>query len=78
MVCFMNIWTKACLKTTSVITEYVLMWFMCFQHVSPSLFTEPNEISQYLPIKEAVCEKLLFPERIDLNPADSRESTPVE
>ncbi|XP_006735717.2 TIP41-like protein [Leptonychotes weddellii] len=47
-------------------------------HVSPSLFTEPNEISQYLPIKEAVCEKLLFPERIDLNPADSQESTPVE
>ncbi|XP_048968304.1 TIP41-like protein isoform X1 [Canis lupus baileyi] len=47
-------------------------------HVSPSLFTEPNEISQYLPIKEAVCEKLLFPERIDPNPADSQESRPVE
>ncbi|KAG8515800.1 TIP41-like protein [Galemys pyrenaicus] len=46
-------------------------------HVSPSLFTEPNEISQYLPIKEVVCEKLLFPERIDSNPADSQESTPV-
>ncbi|XP_008065789.1 TIP41-like protein isoform X1 [Carlito syrichta] len=47
-------------------------------HVSPSLFTEPNEISQYLPIKEAVCEKLIFPERIDPDPADSQGSTPVE
>ncbi|XP_020767303.1 TIP41-like protein isoform X3 [Muntiacus reevesi] len=47
-------------------------------HVSPSLFTEPNEISQYLPIKEAVCEKLIFPERIDPHPADSKECTPVE
>ncbi|XP_031243712.1 TIP41-like protein isoform X2 [Mastomys coucha] len=41
-------------------------------HVPPSLFTEPNEISQYLPIKEAVCEKLEFPERIDPNPVDSQ------
>ncbi|XP_046286153.1 TIP41-like protein isoform X4 [Marmota monax] len=47
-------------------------------HVPPSLFTEPNEISQYLPIKEAVCEKLVFPERMDPNPADSQECTPVE
>uniref|UniRef100_A0A8C6WAB3 TIP41-like protein n=1 Tax=Nannospalax galili TaxID=1026970 RepID=A0A8C6WAB3_NANGA len=47
-------------------------------HVPPSLFTEPNEISQYLPIKEAVCEKLVFPERIDLNPVDSQESIPAE
>ncbi|XP_009435584.1 TIP41-like protein isoform X2 [Pan paniscus] len=47
-------------------------------HVPPSLFTEPNEISQYLPIKEAVCEKLIFPERIDPNPADSQKSTQVE
>lgn len=46
-------------------------------HVPPSLFTEPNEISQYLPIKEAVCEKLVFPERIDPNPVDS-QSTPSE
>ena len=46
-------------------------------HVSPSLFREPNEISQYLPIKEAVCETLIFPERI-LNPAGSKECTPVE
>ncbi|EDM09332.1 TIP41, TOR signalling pathway regulator-like (S. cerevisiae) (predicted), isoform CRA_b [Rattus norvegicus] len=46
-------------------------------HVPPSLFTEPNEISQYLPIKEAVCEKLVFPERIDPNPVDS-ESAPSE
>ncbi|KAM7230034.1 hypothetical protein CapIbe_018751 [Capra ibex] len=47
-------------------------------HVSPSFFREPNEISQYLPIKEAVCEKLIFPERIDPNPAGSKECTPVE
>ncbi|XP_036058637.1 TIP41-like protein isoform X2 [Onychomys torridus] len=46
-------------------------------HVPPSLFTEPNEISQYLPVKEAVCEKLVFPERIDPNPADS-QNTPSE
>ncbi|ELW67247.1 T-box transcription factor TBX19 [Tupaia chinensis] len=47
------------------------------KHVPPSLFTEPNEISQYLPIKEAVCEKLLFPERIDLNPTDLQENAPA-
>uniref|UniRef100_A0A8C9Q4Z3 TIP41-like protein n=1 Tax=Spermophilus dauricus TaxID=99837 RepID=A0A8C9Q4Z3_SPEDA len=47
-------------------------------HVPPSLFTEPNEISQYLPIKEAVCEQLIFPERMDPNTADSQECTPVE
>ncbi|VTJ75967.1 Hypothetical predicted protein [Marmota monax] len=47
-------------------------------HVPPSLFTEPNEISQCLPIKEAVSEKLVFPERMDPNPADSQECTPVE
>uniref|UniRef100_A0A8C6W4X3 TIP41-like protein n=1 Tax=Nannospalax galili TaxID=1026970 RepID=A0A8C6W4X3_NANGA len=47
-------------------------------HIPLSLFTEPNEIPQYLPIKEAVCKKLVFPERIDPNPADSQESTPAE
>ncbi|XP_054567478.1 TIP41-like protein isoform X3 [Eptesicus fuscus] len=47
-------------------------------HVPPSLFTEPNEMSQYLPIKETVCEKLIFPERIDQNPSDSQANAPVE
>ena len=47
-------------------------------HVPPSLFTEPNEVSQYLPIKEAVCEKLIFPERMDANPAGLQGSSPVE
>lgn len=47
-------------------------------HVSPPLFMDPNEISQYLPIKEAVCEKLIFPDRIDHNSTDSQENTPVE
>ncbi|KAM4609510.1 TIP41-like protein isoform 1-T3 [Discoglossus pictus] len=31
-------------------------------HVPAPLFTEPNEISQYLPIAETICEKLEFPE----------------
>ena len=47
-------------------------------HVPPSLFTEPNEVAQYLPFKEAVCEKLVFPERIDQNPTDFQENEPVE
>nr|KAF6291863.1 TOR signaling pathway regulator [Myotis myotis] len=47
-------------------------------HVPPSLFTEPNEMSQHLPIKERVCEKLLFPEKIDQNPTDSQANAPVE
>uniref|UniRef100_A0A8C5LD25 TIP41-like protein n=1 Tax=Jaculus jaculus TaxID=51337 RepID=A0A8C5LD25_JACJA len=47
-------------------------------HVPPSLFTEPNEISQYLPIKEAVYEKLIFPERLDSKPGDSQESKAME
>lgn len=47
-------------------------------HVPPSFFTEPNEISQYLPIKKAVCEKLVFPEKVDPDPTESQESRPVE
>lgn len=47
-------------------------------HVSPPLFMEPNEIPRYLPIKEAVCEKLIFPDRIDHNSTDSQENTAVE
>uniref|UniRef100_A0A8C2N329 TIP41-like protein n=1 Tax=Cricetulus griseus TaxID=10029 RepID=A0A8C2N329_CRIGR len=46
-------------------------------HVPPSLFMKPNEISQYLPIKEAVCEKLVFPERVESSPGDS-QSTSLE
>ncbi|XP_040265388.1 TIP41-like protein [Bufo bufo] len=30
-------------------------------HVPPPLYTEPNEISQYLPITETIYEKLEFP-----------------
>lgn len=33
-------------------------------HVPPPLFTDPNEIAQYLPIKETVYEKLEFPENL--------------
>ncbi|XP_037023345.1 TIP41-like protein isoform X2 [Artibeus jamaicensis] len=47
-------------------------------HVPPAFFTEPNEVAQYLPIKEAVSEKLVFPERIDHNPEGSQENAPVE
>uniref|UniRef100_U3JT72 TIP41-like protein n=3 Tax=Passeriformes TaxID=9126 RepID=U3JT72_FICAL len=43
--------------------------------VPPSLFTEPNEISQYLPIKETICEKLEFPEKLEPKPETSLEST---
>lgn len=42
------------------------------KHVPPSFFTEPNTVSQYLPNKEAVCEKLVFPEGIDLSLVDSQ------
>ncbi|RLV98939.1 hypothetical protein DV515_00010227 [Chloebia gouldiae] len=45
------------------------------KNVPPSLFTEPNEISQYLPIKETICEKLEFPERLEPQPETSLETT---
>ncbi|XP_065532706.1 TIP41-like protein isoform X3 [Lathamus discolor] len=47
-------------------------------HVPPSLFTEPNEISQYLPIKETICEKLEFPEKMEPKPEASLETTCVK
>ncbi|XP_056673275.1 TIP41-like protein [Monodelphis domestica] len=47
-------------------------------HVPPALFTEPNEISHYLSVKEAVCEKLEFPERMDLNLVATQENTCME
>ncbi|XP_010394347.2 TIP41-like protein [Corvus cornix cornix] len=45
------------------------------KNVPPSLFTEPNEISQYLPIKETICEKLEFPEELEPKPETSLEIT---
>ncbi|XP_067848950.1 TIP41-like protein [Heptranchias perlo] len=37
------------------------------QTVPQYLFTDPNEISQYLPLKQLICEKLEFPEGVDNN-----------
>ncbi|NWT36288.1 TIPRL protein, partial [Chroicocephalus maculipennis] len=48
------------------------------EHVPPSLFTEPNEISQYLPIKETICEKLEFPEKLEPKPEASLETVCVK
>ncbi|NXC18247.1 TIPRL protein, partial [Corythaeola cristata] len=48
------------------------------KHVPPSLFTEPNEISQYLPIKETICEKLEFPEKLEPKPEASLEAMCVK
>lgn len=47
-------------------------------HVSPSLHKETNEIPWHSLIEEAVYKKLIFPEKIDHNPADSQENAPVE
>ncbi|XP_065121097.1 TIP41-like protein [Paramisgurnus dabryanus] len=33
------------------------------QNVPPAVYTDPNEIAQYLPLKFTECEKLTFPER---------------
>lgn len=33
------------------------------QNVPPAIYTDPNEIAQYLPLKFTECEKLTFPER---------------
>ncbi|XP_005993451.1 TIP41-like protein [Latimeria chalumnae] len=35
------------------------------KHVPPPLYTEPNEISQYLPLRLMVCEKLELPSGVD-------------
>ncbi|XP_009074592.1 PREDICTED: TIP41-like protein [Acanthisitta chloris] len=48
------------------------------KHVPPSLFTEPNEISQYLPIKETICEKLEFPEKLEPKPEAPLETMCVK
>ena len=47
-------------------------------HVLPSFFTEPSGVAQYVPIKQAAREKLIFAGRIYHNPTDSQESAPVE
>lgn len=44
-------------------------------HVPPPLFTEPNEISQYLPVMEAIYEKLEFPLIPQEDTSDSPTST---
>ncbi|KAM9628230.1 TIP41-like protein isoform 2-T2 [Morphnus guianensis] len=48
------------------------------KHVPPSLFTEPNEISQYLPVKETICEKLEFPEKLEPKAEASLETMCVK
>ncbi|XP_007899520.1 TIP41-like protein [Callorhinchus milii] len=35
------------------------------ENIPPSLYTDPNEISQYLPLKYLLCEKLEFPPGVD-------------
>nr|XP_033798386.1 TIP41-like protein [Geotrypetes seraphini] len=41
------------------------------KHVSAALFTEPNEISQHLPVTETIYEKLEFPDALDCKSAAS-------
>ncbi|XP_061484251.1 TIP41-like protein isoform X2 [Rhineura floridana] len=45
------------------------------KHVPPPLFTDPNEIAQYLPVKENICEKLEFPEDLHPESAAAPEGT---
>lgn len=40
-------------------------YISALQNVPQYLFTDPNEISQYLPLKQLICEKLEFPEDVD-------------
>ncbi|XP_059824207.1 TIP41-like protein [Hypanus sabinus] len=42
-------------------------YISALQNVPQYLFTDPNEISQYLPLKQLICEKLEFPEGVDNN-----------
>ncbi|KAM8947287.1 TIP41-like protein [Pelodytes ibericus] len=46
-------------------------------HVPPPIFTEPNEISQYLPIMHTVYEKLEFPLLLEAQTAIPIEPTNV-
>ncbi|KAM4721249.1 TIP41-like protein isoform 1-T2 [Rhinophrynus dorsalis] len=46
-------------------------------HVPPPLFTEPNEISQYLPVTQTIYEKLEFPSQPDMGMAASMGTTNV-
>ncbi|KAK9402299.1 TIP41-like [Crotalus adamanteus] len=45
------------------------------KHIPPTLFTDPNEIAQYLPVKENICEKLEFPENSCPESAAAPEGT---
>ncbi|KAM3836850.1 TIP41-like protein isoform 1-T1 [Vipera latastei] len=45
------------------------------KHIPPTLFTDPNEIAQYLPVKESICEKLEFPENSCHESAAAPEGT---
>ncbi|XP_008106054.1 TIP41-like protein isoform X2 [Anolis carolinensis] len=45
------------------------------KHVPPPLFTDPNEIAQYLPVKESISEKLEFPEEVCLQSTTASEGT---
>ncbi|XP_078265287.1 TIP41-like protein isoform X1 [Rhinoraja longicauda] len=40
-------------------------YISALQNVPQYLFTDPNEISQYLPLKQLTCEKLEFPEDVN-------------
>ncbi|XP_029434954.1 TIP41-like protein [Rhinatrema bivittatum] len=44
------------------------------KHVPAALYTEPNEISQYLPVTQAIYEKLEFPEMADCKPLASSDN----
>uniref|UniRef100_A0A8C4S564 TIP41-like protein n=1 Tax=Erpetoichthys calabaricus TaxID=27687 RepID=A0A8C4S564_ERPCA len=51
--------------------NYMLREFSCrenrmsnFQHIPPAIYTDPNEICQYLPLNLLQCEKLEFPENM--------------
>ncbi|KAJ1083413.1 hypothetical protein NDU88_003572 [Pleurodeles waltl] len=47
-------------------------------NVPPPLFTEPNEIAQFLPTRETICEKLEFPQFVDSKPDALQESSSTE
>ncbi|KAG2456495.1 TIP41-like protein isoform X1 [Polypterus senegalus] len=51
--------------------NYILREFSCrenrmsnLQHIPPAVYTDPNEICQYLPLNLLQCEKLEFPENM--------------
>ncbi|XP_069460861.1 TIP41-like protein [Ambystoma mexicanum] len=48
------------------------------RNVPPPLFTEPNEIAQFLSPRETIYEKLEFPELLDSAPATMQESSSIQ